>query len=141
MPIRGALMTVASSGAFAAATVLGRTSKPSTALVQTSDFVAAMTCGTPLASGFVMLTLAPAFSSLFTSRALRAPLYGKRQDLPLATAESTYLGAAVTFSTANAAGNSVLANSVFTPNCMPSDQADTSYGASAGALGARRTSG
>src|SRR5450432_1174855 len=145
MPTRGALMAVASSGAFAGALASGLpstlTSKPSTALFHTSGLAAAIAYATPLASGFVTLTLAPPLSNRFITRADRAPLYGNRQAPPVFMAWSGYFGVEVSFRSASELSSGLLANSVFTPNCIPNDHAETSYGASAGAPGDRRTSG
>src|SRR5262249_7775218 len=138
MPTRGAFNAVDRTGVLAGAFASVRISKPSTALFQISGLVLTSAKGI---SPLVRLTFAPALRSRFTKSAEVAPLYGKRHVFapPLATA-STNLGVAATFSKVSVPGSGLFANSVLTPNCIPSDHADTSYGASAGAFGARRTS-
>src|SRR5262249_15496012 len=137
MATRGALSAVASAPVLTSASPIF-TSNPSTALCQTSGFVVTIAYdGSPL----VRLTFAPPFNNRFTTSAEVAPLYGNRHRFPLGTTLSTGLGVAASFSNVSVPGSGVLAKTVFTPNCMPSDHAETSYGASAGAPGERRTSG
>src|ERR1051326_4462273 len=139
MPTRGVLSVVASAGGLTSADVADLTSKPSMAFFQISGFVLTSASG---ASPLVRLTFAPAFNRRFTSIAEVAPLYGNRHPFgPLALTDNIGFGVAATFSSVSVPGSGLLANSVFTPNCMPSDHAETSYGASAGAPGERRTSG
>src|SRR5579883_646281 len=121
--------------AFASDDVFVVTSNPAIAFVQTSGFACTETCV------FDTLTFAPSFSNRLTITALSAPVYGKFQPVGVFSTVNKNFGFDVTGSRDKSAARAVFANTVFTPNCIPSDHADTSYGASAGAFGERRNSG
>jgi len=73
-----------------------------------------------------MVKFAPSSSSRFTMTALSAPSYGKLQPEPFFPAIKTKRGVLLTGSSARSSGKGVLANKVFTPNCIPNDHAETS---------------